>query len=166
MSVTIDILRSYRHPRAVLRARLDAPPREDLALVFLLLACVLFFVAQWPQLARAAHLDPAIPLDARLGGALFGWLFIAPLGFYALAALSHVVARALGGQGSWYGARLALFWALLVVAPPALLQGLVAGFIGPGPALDLVGMITLAWFLLVWGSGLVVAERKTETKHV
>ena len=35
----------------------------------------------------------------------------------------------MGGQGSAYGARLAVFWALLSSAPLVLLNGLVAGFI-------------------------------------
>ena len=33
-------------------------------------ACALLFVAQWPVHARAAFYDPAMPLEARLGGAL------------------------------------------------------------------------------------------------
>jgi len=135
--------------------------REDRALIYLIVACALAFVAQWPSLARAAHLAPGIPLNARLGGALMGWMIIAPLGFYALAALSHLVARTLGGHGSWYGARVALFWTLLVVSPLWLLLGLVAGFIGPGATLKATGLALLVAFVAIWGNGLYVAERGT-----
>ena len=118
------------HAREVLRRKLAGGAREDRALATLFGACLLIFVAQWPGLSRAAHLEPEIPLDARLGGALMAWLFIAPLAAYVIAAVSHAVARLLGGRGSWFGARLALFWALLAASPLWLLNGLVAGLIG------------------------------------
>src|SRR3990167_11439417 len=112
-------------------------------------ASLLLFVVQWPSLSRAAFLDPSVPLDARMGGALMGCLFLVPLFAYALAALSHWIAKALGGQGSGYGARVALFWALLAVSPAVLFQGLIAGFIGPGAGLAAVGGIVGVGFFLV-----------------
>ena len=160
MSLTGDILLSYRQPRRVIRRRLDAGPREDRALALLIGACLLMFAAQWPRLARAAHLHGEIPLEVAIGGALFGWLFVAPLGLYLLAWLSHLVARLLGGRGSAFGARMALFWALLAAAPLFLLQGLVAGLIGPGPELAATGLVALGAFLLIWGICLVEAETR------
>ena len=94
----------------------DRSPR--LILLNLILACGLIFVGQWPRLSRAAYLDDAVPFDALIGGALLGWLFIAPLALYAFAALSHFALRALGGQGSHLTARLALFWSLLAATEP------------------------------------------------
>lgn len=158
MSVTADIRASWRRPRAVIRRQLAGGQREDRALAYLMGACLLIFVAQLPRLAREAHLDSSIPLDARLQAALLGWLMFAPLLFYGIAALSHLTAKALGGQGSWFGARLALFWALLASVPLWLLQGLVAGFIGPGAALTLAGIILLAGFGLIWLLSLAEAE--------
>lgn len=159
MSVTRDILRGWRAPRAVMRERLQRGPREDRALAILMAACVLFFIAQWPGAARQAHLDPSVPLNARLAGALMATVFIAPLMFYALGAASHLLARLFGGRGSFYGARLALFWALLMVSPLVLLQGLVAGFIGAGAQAAVVGAVVLASFLFFWAANLYEAER-------
>lgn len=158
MSLSLDILRSYRDPAPVLRRRAASGAREDRALAILMLACALIFVSQWPRLARQAHLEPGIALDARFGGALLAWVFIAPLIFYALAALSHLVLRPFGARGGWHAARLALFWALLAAVPVWLLNGLVAGFIGPGPAQSLVGLVALAAFLLIWFRGLWALE--------
>lgn len=158
MAIATDIVQSWRSPRAVLRRRLDTAREAD-ALAVLMMACGLIFLSQWPGLARAAHLDPSIPLDARLGGAMMGAVFLLPPLAYGLAAVSHLVARALGGKGDWLGARMALFWALLAVSPLMLLQGLVAGFIGHGPALTLVGVIVGVVFLVQWGLGLIEAER-------
>jgi hypothetical protein len=157
--ITRDIARTYRAPRQVLREKLAAGPREERALATLMGACFLVFVSQWPALSRQAWLDPEVPLDARLGGALMGWLFIAPMAAYVMAAATHVAARLIGGRGSWFGARLALFWALLAASPLWLLNGLVAGFIGPGPALNLVGLAAVTAFLVFWGARLWEAER-------
>ena len=159
MPVSTDILEIYVRPRQVFRRKLDGGTDEGRALATLIGACLLIFVAQWPGLARAAHVDPAIPLDARLGGALLGTLFLLPLIAYAVAALSHLAARAFGGTGSFFSARLALFWSLLAVSPLMLLQGLVRGFIGPGPALTLVGLAVLATFLMFWVTSLFESER-------
>ena len=159
MAVSTDILRTYRAPRRVLREKLANGEREDRALATLIGACVLIFVAQWPLLSRQAYLDPSIPFDARMGGALMGWLFIAPISAYVIAAASHLVARLAGGRGTWFGARLALFWALLAASPLWLLNGLVAGLIGPGAALNAVGLAAVAAFLVFWGAGLWEAER-------
>ncbi|MBM9595834.1 YIP1 family protein [Roseitranquillus sediminis] len=157
MAVTADIARTYRAPRAVLRRLLDQGPREDRALGMAMLSCVLIFLAQWPRLSREAHLTGQ-ELDMLIGGALFGWVFVAPLLLYGIAALSHLVARGFGGHGSWFAARLALFWALLSAVPLWLVHGLVAGFVGPGPLLTVVGALALGAFLWFWVAGLCEAE--------
>lgn len=161
MPVSRDIVATYQGPGKVMRRLLGMGQREDRALAIVLAFCVLAFVAQMPALARQAHLEET-DLNPLLGGALLGSVIILPLVLYVLAALSHLVARVLGGQGDWYGARLALFWALLASAPIILLHGMVAGFIGPGPALQGVGILWLAVFLWFWISGLRQAERPPE----
>jgi len=157
MPVTRDIVATYRGPRRVVRRLLEMGPREDRALVMLLGACVVVFVAQWPRLAREAHLAEE-PLNPMLGGALLAWVFIAPLLLYAVALISHGIARLIGGRGTGYGARLALFWAFLAASPLMLLHGLVAGFVGPGPGLQGVGLIWCGVFGWFWISGLYEAE--------
>lgn len=159
MSVAANMLSSWRHPRQVMRRLLDAPQREDKALAYLMAACLILFVAQWPRLARAAHLDPTVPLDARLGGALLGILFLAPPLFYLIAGGSRIAARSMGGQGSYYSARLALFWALLASGPAILFHGLCAGFLGDTTATRLVGIAVAALFLFLWTTNLREAER-------
>jgi hypothetical protein len=121
--------------------------------------CLLMFVAQWPIAARMAEIDPSIPLNARLSGALMGWMFFAPLFFYALAAVSHAIARLFGGQATWYEARVALFGALLAASPLWLFTGLVGGFIGQGPAFNGAGLLASLAFLVFWGAGLLRLEK-------
>lgn len=156
MAVTTDITATYRGPRKVIARLLAMGPREDRLLAFVMGACTVMFIAQMPRLAREAHLTGQ-ELNMLLGGALLGLIFFAPLGLYALAWISHLVARLVGGQGASYQGRLALFWALLASTPLLLLNGLVAGFIGPSPALTSVGAIWAVVFLWFWLSGLIEA---------
>lgn len=159
MSVTRDIVESYRNPAPVMRRHLAHGPREDRALMFLMLSCVLLFMAQWPRLARKAAIDDTVTLEALLAGALFGWVFVAPLFFYGLAALSRLVARMAGGKGTYSTARIALFWSLLTIAPLALARGLVSGLVGPGPVDMIAGLIVLGFFGYLWFANLRAAER-------
>lgn len=143
-----------------MRRLLEMGQREDRALAFLMGACVIIFFGQLPRLSREAHLTGR-ELDMLMGGALLAWVFLAPLMMYALAGLSHVIAKVFGGQGSWYSARLALFWSLLASTPLLLLHGLVAGFIGPGIELHLVGFVWVVVFLWFWMSSLRSVESPT-----
>ena len=159
MSVVGDILKTWVRPGAVIRQKLDLGVGEPAALVTVMGAGLILFVSQWPSLARAAYLNPDIPLDARLGGALLGSIFMLPLLAYALALVSHLVARGLGGQGTGFAARLSLFWALLSIAPATLFQGLAAGLMGPGPAQTSIQVLVFACFVYLWLAMLLEVER-------
>ncbi|MEJ6398172.1 YIP1 family protein [Yoonia sp. 208BN28-4] len=157
--------RSWRAPGQVMRKILADGPREDRAIAYLLVACVLVVIAQWPRLVRAAagfELAPgATPPDLQreLIHSFYAWLIIMPLVMYLIAALSHVVAKIFGGKGTWYSSRMALFWSFLATTPALLLWGLTAGFVGPGPALTLVGIIWVAAFTIIWAISLYTAEQ-------
>ena len=161
MTVTAEILATYRDPAGPVRRLMASGPREDRSLAMLLAASVLMFVARTPYLARASHLDPSVPLNARLGITLFVMLFVLPLVAYALAFVVHLVLRGLGGQGQSSDARVALFWALLAIGPALLLHGLLEGFLGPEAAgARIVGVAAFAGFLWFWVRGLGVAYRR------
>lgn len=159
MSITRSILATYRSPSRAVRRLLQGGQREDRALAYLFAGCLLVFVSFLPQAARQAHLSPDVPLEARIGGAILGWLILMPLILYVVAGLSHLLARIVGGKGTWFGARIALFWALLAAAPLWLFHGLIAGFIGPGPGRSVVGGIAALAFLIFWLAGLREAEK-------
>lgn len=158
MAITRNIRATYLGPGRVVSGLLAAGPREDRALAYLMAGCLVVFVSQMPRLAREAHLTGG-DLNMMMGGALMAWIFIAPLALYLIAALTYVVARLVRGQGSAYGARLALFWALLAASPLMLLNGLVAGFVGPGIELRAIGFLWFAFFLWFWFAGLVTTQR-------
>jgi hypothetical protein len=157
MAVTTDIANMYRRPKAVVQRILSQGNREEFALVILMGACLIICFAQLPRLARISYLEGG-SLERDLIYVFFVWMMIAPLMLYGVAAISHIIAKVFRGRGTWLGSRLALFWALLAAAPVMILWGLVAGFIGPSPALSISGALWLAAFLLFWGLGMKLAE--------
>ncbi len=158
MAVTRNIKETYRGPGRVVNSLLAMGQREDRALAYLMAGCIVVFIAQMPRLAREAHLSGE-DLNMLMGASLMAWIFVAPLALYCLAGISHLVAKLLKGRGTAYGARVALFWALLASSPLMLLHGLVAGFLGPGLELQIVGFLWFACFLWFWLGGLIAAER-------
>lgn len=164
MPVTNDIVRTWRRPRQVMRDLLEQGRREDRALVYLMVSCFLIFVGQWPRLRRVAEgfeaspWPPEMNFEGMLTYTFFASVIVLPLFMYGIAALSHLFAKLFGGRGSWYGARLALFWTLLATSPLFLLYGLVRGLIGPGSQALTVAVIGAAIFLLIWVQSLREAE--------
>lgn len=158
MTVTTDMVATWRRPREILRRHLARGRSEPFAFTLLLVFLVLAFIGQWPSAAREAFQAGEPSAAPRILARALAVLATIPL-WYALAALGRLVARALGGQGTWYGARIALFWALATVGPLMLLQGLVAGMIGPGSALSAVTLVVGAAFLWLWATLLHEAER-------
>lgn len=158
MAITRNISATYRGPGRVIRRLLELGQREDRALAYLMASCALIFIAQLPRLAREAHLSGQ-DLNMLMGATLMAWLFVAPLLLYIIAFVARGVGRILRGRGTAYGARLALFWALLASSPLILLHGLVAGFIGPGIGLQAIGMIWFLAFMWFWIGGSIAQER-------
>jgi len=146
------IVQSWWAPGRVVGSLRGTP--ERVLIVILMAAMLIFLIAQAPGHARAAHLDPSVPLDARMGGALLAVMFMMPLLAYALAELVAFLSRLTPWPVASQDSRLALFWALLAVAPAMLLSGLTEGFAGPGAALTLTRAVAGLGFLVIWGAGL------------
>jgi len=157
MALVPDLWRGWRDPEGLMRAKRGKG--EGAALAAALGSCVLIFIAQWPRLAREATLQPEVPLEARLGGALLGLVFVLPLILYGVAAISQVALRLIGRPVSGLGARVALFWALLCITPLMLLHGLAVGFLGDGAAVAVLGLCVLASFGVLWGRMVMRVER-------
>lgn len=154
------IVQSWWAPGRVVDTLRGMPDR--VLIVILMLAMLVFLVAQAPEHARAAHLDPAVPLSARMGGAALAVMFMMPLLAYGLAALVAALSRLTRHPVSGPQSRLALFWALLAVTPAMLLAGLTAGLVGPGAALTATRAVAGIGFLVIWGAGLRALSRPPE----
>ncbi len=160
----------YRRPAEVLRRLLSREVSEPRALAYLMGACALMFVARLPALSREVSLsDPerwarepgaySEALQPVMGGTLLATLIFLPLIFYVIAFVVQIILRAFGRKLGGYDMRLVLFWSLLAAAPLALLNGLTAGFVGPGPALTIVGVLWFAVLLWFVATGVREAHR-------
>lgn len=152
------VLQSWWAPRRVVRGLADLPDRA--LIVVLMSAMLIFLIAQAPGHARAAQMDPSIPLEARISGAVMGVMFLMPLLAYAVAGLVGLLSRLTPWRLDPQHSRLALFWALLAVAPAVLLAGLVEGLIGPGMTLTLTRAVAGVGFVVIWGAGIAALARK------
>lgn len=146
------ILESWWAPGRVVASLRGMPDRALIAV--LMAALLIFLIAQAPGHARAAQLQPEVPLAARMGGAILGVMFMMPLMAYAVAALVSALSRLTPWPVAPLDSRLALFWALLAAAPAMLLAGLTAGLVGPGAPLALTRAVAGLGFLVIWGAGL------------
>lgn len=149
MAFLADIAKSWRSPSRGIRAHLARPRSEAFIFTFLFVFLMLTFVGLWPQAARETFLHPEVPIEQRMLAAALALCATIPF-WYLLAVLSQIVARALGGRGDYYGARLALFWALACTGPLMLLMGMVQGFIGPGMQANATGIAVGLAFLWLW----------------
>jgi len=141
---TTNVVATYtRGPGTVMRRLLAFGQREDRALMYLMVACIIMAAGSLPGISRRAFLE-GTEAGPQLQAAVLGWVLIAPLMLYLIAPVPRLIGKAFGGRGTWYGARLALFWALLAASPLYLLLGLTDGFVGQGLDWRAVGVLWLA----------------------
>lgn len=166
------IAHGWRAPRPAMAREIAGGLSEGRALVHLMIACGLLFVASLPNAVREAR---ALAIDSPVEGAvsahLFAYLALAPLLAYAFAAAVHLVARGFGGKGGFRAARAATFWSLLLAAPLALavaLLGAVAEARAPAllPWLAVLGYAVLAAWLWFFAASLAEAEGFAATGRV
>lgn len=158
MAVTTDIFESWLRPRLVVGRLLARERSEPFALSLLLTFLLLALVASLPNLARQGFLDGGTPLAPRVLGAALGLLATLP-GLYLLAAIGSLIARRFGAGASYYGGRIAMFWALLAATPGMLVVGLMQGMLGPATATVTLSLAVVVVFLVFWVIGLKEASK-------
>ena len=143
MSVVSNVLYTYRSPSKAFERMYARPDSEATSLGYLMGACFLTYVAQWPYLARQAHLEE-FNLQTSLAASLLAWLLIAPLLLYTLAIVLYFFHKFFKGSKTSAQIRVGLFWSFLAATPLMMLFGLVKGFLGHGTAESIVGFF---WFV-------------------
>jgi hypothetical protein len=161
----------WRNPRRAMARQIEGGLSESRSLVYLMVACGLFFVASLPNALREARaLDIENPVEGAIAAHLFAYLALAPLLAYGFAALVHLVARLFGARGGFLPARAAVFWSALLMAPLALALALVGVAAEARPALlpatTLLGYAGLAFWLWLFAASLSEAEGFAATGRV
>ena len=131
-----------------------------------MLACGLFFVASLPNALREARGARRSTTRSRAAVAahLFGYVVVAPLLAYGLAALVHSSARAFGGRGGFLGgARRRCSGSALLAAPLGARRSRSSAWRrrrGPRCCLgsSWLGYAVLAFWLWLFAAGLAEAE--------
>lgn len=161
MTLYREIIAAYRGPAASMQRQMAQVKGEERLLVYIVLACFLLFVARVPGLMVLAQTspNPEITPTSLIGTSFAVTLFFAPLFFYAIAAVSHMIARIFGGKGSYFEARLALFWALLITTPLVLLSSLLNIVLPSLTVIQSSGLLIFLIFAYFWASCLNVAEK-------
>ncbi len=157
MALLRDIAATYMAPRRAARRKLAQAPGEETLLAYVMFASLIAFCARIPALIAQAD---TLPSPSTFIGAQFvAAMIFGPLFLYALAALSYLLARALGGRGSGRDARLALFWVLLTMQPLVIVLEIVR-YLALGNRVSLsVSLICAGVFVGVWAIFLIAAQR-------
>ena len=158
MSLVKDIAAAYTGPRREMAHQLTLMT-EPRILMLGFTACLLIYVSRMPELAAISHIeedDPAT-MRARFATMFVSAVIMAPLFLYLVAALSHLILKFTGGQGTWQEARLALMWSILVSTPLVLISGACKVF-APQPVFLVASLLTTVIFFWQWASCLAVVE--------
>lgn len=162
-SLVVAVARSYRGLRAGMAAFLERRPRDAQLLVLAMLAGLIGFLAGLPRAVEQARtLNADDPLTAVMSVRLFGAIFVTPLFLFAVAAVGRLVSRLARGRGSFWSARAALVWAVMVAQPLVIANGLVGAVATAVPATagaaSMVSVGLAIGFLWIWAQHLAEAE--------
>jgi len=150
-------LQSLRAPVKTASCLKRNPPGETTLVVWAYLAVALSFLARLPSVIASAQQTDAP--NAFTGAQLGTSLIFGPLFLYFLAFCSHVVVKFLGGQGTGAGARVALFWTLLLMLPFVLMKEILrVAVVVPGLH-SAISVLLMLVFFVVWGRILRVFEQ-------
>ena len=139
-----NLFGAWRAPRASMQKMLASGAGEERAVALAAFSAVILFLGSLPDTIQSAQQqgqEVSSVVGLRLGIALF----FMPLVLYALAALGHLVFRALGNTGSFLIGRLSCFWALVVSGPAILLGALGEVFLPQSVNLVFDIAIVLIW---------------------
>ncbi len=158
-----EIVNAYGGLRASMRKQIERKHGEERLLALVMFDSFAIFLSFLPTL-----LAQPIGPDQSIAAGIIMWFFVvmffAPLLFYGVAAISHIIARFFGATGPFFGARHAFFWMLVVISPILLLKAMLASVFmqiadPTGQMLLNTLNIILAFSILrFWGAFLAEAE--------
>ena len=151
MSTVSDVIAFHFRPRQIVRKRLLETSGEGHALMYLVAACLLFYMAQLPEMVRQDLLSTSsAPLNAVAAARFLGGAILAPLFFYILAAFIGLIFRLFGVSLPWFHTRIALFWPLLAIAPASLIVGILRGLVPSATILWFASVFVAVGFVIFW----------------
>lgn len=163
MSTLSDIVIFHIKPRLVIRRRISHSTGDGEALLYLLLACFAFFLAQIPEMVRLnINYGSEFPFHGMVAARFVGVAIFAPILFYIVSALTRIVLKAGGLKISWLNSRISLFWALLASTPMMLALGVVQGLTQSNIVLWSATVIVGLLFLFFWIIGIIESASENQ----
>ncbi len=161
MTLYGEILRAYRGFGASMRRQLEQNPREEKLLLYAVLAAFLGFIARIPGLIYVARNseNQELTIANLIGSNFVTTFFYGLIMLYIIASVSHLIAKIFKGAGSFQDARLALFWAALVIAPLYLVVVALRVVITAPDFINLSNLAIGILFVYCWATCLSVAEK-------
>lgn len=168
-----DIVDAYSDLRKSMAEQKNKGVGEERLLAFVSLACFFIFLSFLPKLISTdLSANPEQSLFAGIIVWFFAVMFFLPLILYGVAAISHLIARFFNGTASFFEARHALFWALVVLSPVFLLRGMLGSVVLQlnGDIFHIINSIlnfVLAFAIVrVWGAFLAEVENFNSVARV
>lgn len=167
--IVAHIWEARRGLAASFEAQMKQGLAEERLLFYVAFACLMAFVARVPTVIAASEASEGqISTYGLVAGSFVAFVILAPLFLYGLAGLSHLISVwTFGGKGSYPAARLALFWALVLVIPLGLVWALVVQGLrlsGFEAVIEPLGLLVFGFWLWIWTSFLALAEGFSRVK--
>lgn len=149
--------------RSSFEAQKTAGIGEERLLAYVSFACFAAFLAGLPAALRDAATEELAggPIGL-VAGRFVAVVIFGPLFLYGLAAVTHTIAaRVFDGKGSYFDARFALFWALVLGVPIVAVNAALTYLLVASNLAHLVPWLGLGVFLLwlwIWTSLVAIAE--------
>jgi len=137
---------------------------EERLLFYVAATCFAAYLVGLPDTVREAGIEGGRDaLLSMVAGKFVAIVIFGPLFLYGVAGLSHSFCHwAFGGSGTYFKARLALFWSLVLGVPLVLINAggdMALRSIGADEAVLPFGIAIFGLWLWIWTSGLAIAER-------
>ena len=144
-----EIFRAYFDLKTSFRNQLNNSVSEPRLLAYSFLISLVLFLERLPERLSNYDVQPSKGLlFDYVGVDLFASMFFGPIFLYCLSSLAHILALPFKGKASFFEARLAFFWSIVVASPLLLISGLLNGFFPNGLLFKFVqfsSMIVYAW---------------------
>ncbi|MDG2355164.1 MAG: hypothetical protein P8L82_04010 [Paracoccaceae bacterium] len=148
-----DIFKAYLDLRISFRNQLNNFTSESRLLAYAFFISVVLFLERLPGKVTNSDIqsNKGILFDY-VGMDLFTSLFFGPIFLYFLSTVAHLFAALFKGKASFFEARLAFFWSIIVASPLLLVAGLLQGLFPDGVLFkffECASVVSYAWIFSV-----------------
>jgi len=156
-----DIVGAYGGLRASMRNQMDRGNDEPRLMAYLAFGCFVIFLSFLPRLLATDLSGTDQSIAAGITVWFFSVMFFLPLMLYAVAAISHLIAKAFGAKGSQHNARHAIAWMLVVLSPVLIVKAMLGSVfisLDMPMAIDVLNALLAFAILRIWGAFLAESE--------